>query len=74
MKLSVIRFLYQFYNIEYWHNEIGIPKKELFLSYMDRDKDKLSEHFLSVYVKTGKFLYLNTFILIELWNSQNLNR
>lgn len=69
MKLSVIRFLYQFYNIEYWHNEVGIPKKELFLSYMDRDKDRLTDHFLSVYEKTGKVLYLDTFIFIELCNS-----
>lgn len=45
MKLSVIRFLYQFYSIDYWHNEVGIAKKELFLSYMDRDKDILTEHF-----------------------------
>lgn len=69
MKLSIIRFLYQFYNIDYWHNEVGIVKKELFLSYMNRDKDKLTEHFLSVYEKTGNVLYLETFVFIESWNN-----
>lgn len=67
MKLSVLKFLYQFYNIEYWPHEIGIPKKELFLSYLDRDK--LPEHLLSLYEKTGKVLYLDTFIFIDSWDA-----